>query len=787
MIDLPLGGRLVVAGNLAPDRTAAAVAAVSELIVLLEAWDGPGAFVVCDAPDALAHYPRLADAVDKFTSDPNRRVVTLGDGETLDVCVTTGVGNRNIRVVHGTTAERDRSLLAEGYVGIIDANRAPRFTDLGTGFVASCGIVGETTHSRARVLGLPNTTVPARVASWVEVEAGADVHARLWYTSVDVPGASFLARIGARRSTEPERPTRVAVYPSGESWPRRDEAALDRRVRIRRRAALLIAAAGVLDLASAITPPLEGRLHALLQLVPLAVPQTATALVTLSGLGLLALARGVRRGQLRAHRVAVALLVGSFVLHLVKGVDVEEAAAAGVVAGYLIAHRAEFRARSRERAIRHGLRVAAGALGAVIVAVAVALEAITMAKGPRLTVPDAVLATLERLVGQSSVKLPDRVDDFVSPMLAAVALAFVFWIAWQAIRPVAVRRSNRDELAHARRVIEQHCAGTLDYFALRQDKEFFFSQDSLVAYAVHQSICLVSPDPIGPVWQRAAVWDDFLRFADEHGWSVGLLGVGEEWLPIYRAAGMHDLYVGDEAVVDASRFSLDGPRRKALRQATNRVARGGYAVTFHDPSDVDEDFKQRVLAVMTKSRRGDVERGFSMTLGRIFDPEDKGLLLAVCADQEGTPVAFCQFVPAPGINGYSLDLMRRDDGEHPNGLLDFVIVQTLLHLREAGYEKLGLNFATMRALLAGETGAGLTTRIERWAIKHMSGSMQIESLWYFNSKFDPEWQPRFAVYDTAGNIVPIAFAIARAESWWELPVLGRFLMPSPTTERIEAQ
>jgi lysyl-tRNA synthetase class 2 len=67
----------------------------------------------------------------------------------------------------------------------------------------------------------------------------------------------------------------------------------------------------------------------------------------------------------------------------------------------------------------------------------------------------------------------------------------------------------------------------------------------------------------------------------------------------------------------------------------------------------------------------------------------------------------------------------------------------------------------------------------------MSGSMQIESLWYFNSKFDPEWQPRFAVYDTAGNIVPIAFAIARAESWWELPLLGRFLMPSPTTERVD--
>ena len=32
---------------------------------------------------------------------------------------------------------------------------------------------------------------------------------------------------------------------------------------------------------------------------------------------------------------------------------------------------------------------------------------------------------------------------------------------------------------------------------------------------------------------------------------------------------------------------------------------------------------------MTKSRRGDVERGFSMTLGRVFDPDDADLLLTV--------------------------------------------------------------------------------------------------------------------------------------------------------------
>jgi lysylphosphatidylglycerol synthetase-like protein (DUF2156 family) len=138
-------------------------------------------------------------------------------------------------------------------------------------------------------------------------------------------------------------------------------------------------------------------------------------------------------------------------------------------------------------------------------------------------------------------------------------------------------------------------------------------------------------------------------------------------------------------------------------------------------------------------------------------------------------VAFIQYVPAPGIDGYSLDLMRRDDGDHPNGLMDFAIVGTIGHLRDQGRRRLGLNFATMRAVLAGEAGDGRSQRIQAWLLRRMSDSMQIESLWRFNAKYDPEWQPRYALYDAPEHALPAAIAVARAESFWELPVIGRFL------------
>ena len=162
---------------------------------------------------------------------------------------------------------------------------------------------------------------------------------------------------------------------------------------------------------------------------------------------------------------------------------------------------------------------------------------------------------------------------------------------------------------------------------------------------------------------------------------------------------------------------------------------------------------------MTESRRGEVERGFSMTLGRVFSREDDGLLLAVCFAPSGEAAAFCQYVPAADIDGYSLDLMRRSEAEkHWNGLTDFVVVRTIEHLRALGMRGLGLNFAVMRSVLANEGGDRISQRIERRMLGWLSDSMQIESLWKYNAKFDPDWHPRYAVYDAPENFLSSAWS-----------------------------
>src|SRR5438309_3390495 len=112
--------------------------------------------------------------------------------------------------------------------------------------------------------------------------------------------------------------------------------------------------------------------------------------------------------------------------------------------------------------------------------------------------------------------------------------------------------------------------------------------------------------------------------------------------------------------------------------------------------------------------------------------------------------------------------------DHPNGLSEVVAVETIEHLRREGYVGLALNFATFRAVLASEAGDRFVHRVEKWFLERMSDSMQIESLWTFNEKFQPDWYPRYACYDSPEHLLAASIAVARAESFWELPLVGRF-------------
>ncbi|WP_456789456.1 bifunctional lysylphosphatidylglycerol flippase/synthetase MprF [Cellulomonas sp. P5_C5] len=535
-----------------------------------------------------------------------------------------------------------------------------------------------------------------------------------------------------------------------------------RRGRVREiasRATLILA---VLSLLSATIHPLWQRMGLVRDLVPELVTHTARPSLALVAVILLLTARGLRRGNRLAWLGTLATLAGSVAIHLAKGPDLLPALVIAVGIVWLAAQASAFPVLPTRRAVRW----------AVIWTVAVVVFLVVLVVGLAAWI----------VASDPSDEQIDRLGRILAPVTYALVVVFVAALLWSLLSPRRPRRlspqDHRDERERARLVVQAHGTGTLDYFALRDDKDWFFTGSSVIAHSVRGGVCLVSPDPIGPPEERGLAWAEFLDFADDFGWSVTVIGAAADWLPTYESSGLRTVYLGDEAIVDCPTFSLEGRSHKSLRQAVNRVERAGYTTTFHDPSVIDPGLRAQIEQMSEESRHGETERGFSMTLSRLFQPEDTGLLLSVTRDPAGRVDAFCQWVPAAAIGGWSLDVMRRrtDTEGLPNGLIDANIVATIAHLAGAGLRGLGLNFAMMREVLEGDPAE--SSRVEsltRPILQRLSEGTQMGTLSTFNEKFDPGWVPRYVVLDSVEFVATQALVLAGAEGVTEIPVIGRFL------------
>jgi lysyl-tRNA synthetase class 2 len=114
----------------------------------------------------------------------------------------------------------------------------------------------------------------------------------------------------------------------------------------------------------------------------------------------------------------------------------------------------------------------------------------------------------------------------------------------------------------------------------------------------------------------------------------------------------------------------------------------------------------------------------------------------------------------------SLDLMVRDREAEP-GLNELLIVKAMQAAEGLGIVRASLNFAVFRAALErGEKlGAGPITRMWRSTLVFFSRWYQIESLYKFNSKFQPEWVPRFVAFKNTRDIPRVGLAYAEAEGF----------------------
>jgi lysyl-tRNA synthetase class 2 len=550
---------------------------------------------------------------------------------------------------------------------------------------------------------------------------------------------------------------------------------LSERVRLLRGVPTGIAVAtvalGIVDIVSALAPERAARLHDLTKAIPLGVAQGASAVTLVAGILLVLLGQGLRRRKRRAWRGALALTVLTMASHVIKGLDVEEASVTLVLTVLLIVLSDQFYAAGDPRTRRRAPVVFAAMVAASFL---LGYLLLIFRSESVLGAPSVGARLQEVATGLVGVSGPirfrnDGTSDLVFAVLLALGAATVLVTAYLILRspePVSAL-SDADDVRLRALLSGQGERDSLGYFALRRDKAAIFSATgkAAVSYRVVSGVMLASGDPIGDpeAWPGAIA--EFAREARRHAWVPAVIGCSEQGGEVWvREAGLRALELGDEAMLEIEEFSLEGRAMRNVRQMVSRVERAGYTTVVRRVGDLSAIEVADISRQAAAWRGAEVERGFSMALGRFGKPDDADCV-CITAYHEGRLAAVLHFVPW-GNDGLSLDLMRRDR-DADAGLNELMIVAAVRAAPGLGVRRLSLNFSVFRSALerGGRLGAGPVLRAWRGILLWASRWFQIESLYRFNAKFRPVWEPRFICYPGAGDLPRIAVAALEAEAF----------------------
>ncbi len=534
-------------------------------------------------------------------------------------------------------------------------------------------------------------------------------------------------------------------------------------------AAVAAALVGLVNIASTLTPNIRWRGHLLLEFEPVEAIRVFHALSLPAGAALLLVAPYLAKRRRRALQTAVALMIALGLFDLLKGLDFEETILTWGVAVVLILSRDAFAVRHDPNTLRSAVwRVPLIALVGLAVAMVAAWTGSHASPGTALT------ETFDLLRYQRG---PIHFHHHIPVGVHMLELGTLLMIAYVTFRPLTVSRTPASPAARqvASDLVRAHGADTLAFFKLRADGHYIFSEDgrAFVAYAIENGVLLLSGDPVGPSHALPGLLHQVREFADARGLKLGALGASERLCPLYEELGLRTIYLGDEAVVELGQFSLEGRPIRKVRQSVTRLSKAGYSAELHELHALDKDTIEQAEEVVELGRQGAPERGFSMAMESLRGEHDHETLVVLARDETipTRPIrGVLHFVPCYGRPAVSLSFMRRDPAT-PNGLTEFLVVRAIELLRARGVAELSLNFAAFAKWM--HSPEKRHERLLGRLIALGNPFFQIESLYRFNAKFFPRWEPRFLVYEGTFGLPRAGIAAMWAEGQLPKPRIRR--------------
>lgn len=488
--------------------------------------------------------------------------------------------------------------------------------------------------------------------------------------------------------------------------------------------ALLVNA--IILLASAATPAVHDRLHAMEQWMPVGVFEASHGIAVIAATWMLFLLRGVLRGYRSAAIIVAGLLLTSAISHTLKGGDWEEATACVVLLVLLLGAMHSFHRKGR---VPIGWELAiAAACGSVAFFVVVGL------------------AAFEKVPYTADLWTRFGPKAEASRMLRGALLTGLVGVAFfirQAVRPVKERVTPEpDEVDEAIKTIAGS-EGTSSPLGVGVGDKGIWRADKggLVVYQRAHDKMIVYADPVVPAGRETDFIRELLTYTEIEDFDLVFYEISDHWLGPLHEFGFSFFKLGEEAVVPIEGFTMAGGDWAGMRQIVRKAEKAGFSFRVCDPPHPPELIEQAREVSDQWLVHKDV-REMQFSLGYFSESYLQRFPIGGAFDAEGRLAAFVNLLATR--TEVSVDFMRFK-ARLVDNLMDYCIGKSMLWAAETGHGRFSLGMAPL-----ADVGVHRRSRpFERGArliYQHAERIYNYRGLKAYKEKFHPVWEPRYLAF-----------------------------------------
>ena len=510
---------------------------------------------------------------------------------------------------------------------------------------------------------------------------------------------------------------------------------------------------GVVNIISALTPAIPERLLFLTDFIPFSVTEFSNIAVLLLGIAMIITSAFLLTGANNAWRLALAICIFSFIGHLTKALDYEEALVALITILILWYTRQSY-------FVKHNITFQLKAVQKIMILV-VALFFYSIAGFYLLQIQHLGFDFNLTESFQSSIKsMLFMTDDLIVQtkagqyFLYSIQLGSTFILAFSGFLLYSATKTNihdpEQNYSEGLSILE-HCGqSSMDYFKVYPDKQLFFNEakTSFISFAEAKNYAVVLENPVAS--DQAAVFQllqNFETYCNERGLRTFYYRVREEDLSLYQSLNKKNILLGQEAILDLTTFSMEGSQKKALRNAVNKIEHGDYHFSIYQ-TPLKDGLLQQLKSVSDEWLRHDGHSEIGFSQGIFNTAEVKKTTVLTVENKENRILAFLNLVPSYRAGEATYDLIRQTD-DAPNGAIDYLMIKMIDYFKGNNFKTLNLGMAPM----AGIQGVNMNEQLLQFYRDHFKIAARFKGLFEYKNKFEPRWENRYLIYDQLFDLI----------------------------------